>query len=89
MSVYVDPIRRVKGRRWCHLLADSVEELHSFAQRIGVKRRWFQNHRHPHYDLSVTKRRLAVNHGATQSTTRELLMGVATQEALPTATPRP
>ena len=73
MSIYVDALRRVKGRLWCHLLADSVEELHGFAQGVGIKRRWFQDHRHPHYDLSPTRRRQAVERGAIEVTTRELL----------------
>jgi hypothetical protein len=29
-----------------------IEELHEFAQSIGLKREWFQDHpRHPHYDV--------------------------------------
>ena len=34
-----------------HLVADSLAELHSFAEEVGIKRCWFQNHKkHPHYD---------------------------------------
>jgi len=37
-----------------HLVSDfCLEELHFFAQQIGLKREWFQDHpRHPHYDLT-------------------------------------
>ncbi len=28
--------------RWSHLTADTEEELHEFAARIGLKRAWFQ-----------------------------------------------
>lgn len=35
-----------------HLIATcGTEELHQFAEKIGLKREWFQDHRHPHYDL--------------------------------------
>jgi len=34
-----------------HLIADSLSELHSFAENIGLRREWFQNHRKPHYDI--------------------------------------
>lgn len=37
-----------------HIISDaSMQELHSFAQRVGIKRCWFENKRgkrHPHYD---------------------------------------
>ncbi len=51
----------------CHLFADSVNELHSFAQRLKLKRSWFQAHKRlNHYDLTTNKRRLAIREGATQ-----------------------
>lgn len=35
-----------------HLTADSVEELHAFAKRIGMRREWYQDHEYLwHYDL--------------------------------------
>jgi hypothetical protein len=51
MSVYVD--------RMGHMRADSAEELHAMARKLGLKRDWFQGHnpRYPHYDLT-TKRAL-------------------------------
>jgi len=39
-----------------HLISTtSPEELHEFAQNIGLKREWFQDHRHPHYDILSRK----------------------------------
>jgi len=39
-----------------HLIGDSLEELHEFAQGVGLKREWFQDHpRHPHYDLTTLR----------------------------------
>lgn len=41
-----------------HLVSDtSLEELHQFARSIGLKRKWFQDGRHPHYDLTTTRAR--------------------------------
>jgi hypothetical protein len=45
-----------------HLVADSLDELHSAAERLGVDRRHFQNKFTPHYDIAKTKRLLAVKH---------------------------
>jgi hypothetical protein len=74
MPVYVDKIRTIKprsafvrqwGTRWCHLTADTPDELHAMADQLGLKRRWFQPHpRHPHYDLTPPKRAAAVSLGA-------------------------
>ncbi len=41
-----------------------VEELHSFAVKIGLKRSWFQASSDPHYDLTARKRIAAVKAGA-------------------------
>ena len=46
------------------MFADSLEELHEFADKIGMKRQWFQNTKLPHYDLTATRRQLAVRNGA-------------------------
>ena len=53
MSVYVDNPRHPlthRGRRMkmCHMVADSYEEMHDMASKLGV-RRYFQDHpKHPH-----------------------------------------
>ena len=43
--VYVDKV---------HMVADSLEELHFFAEKIGLKKHFFEGVRkgHPHYDLT-------------------------------------
>lgn len=49
----------------CHLLADTLDELHVMAQSIGLKREWFQDKRSgKHYDLVPSKRAAAVAAGA-------------------------
>jgi len=67
MAVYVDDMRAPFGRMiMCHMLADSDDELHAMADRIGVARRWHQKAGtyQSHYDIALSKRSLAVAHGA-------------------------
>ncbi|MEZ1440961.1 DUF4031 domain-containing protein [Pseudomonas shirazica] len=41
MAVYVDSEGiRWRGREWCHLVADSLDELHTFADRCGFHDTW-------------------------------------------------
>jgi hypothetical protein len=60
------------GNRWCHLFADEAdgEEIHQFAEGIGVRRMWF---RRDHYDLTAKKRRQAIAHGAVEVSAREAI----------------
>lgn len=65
MTVYVDDYRGKFGRMvMCHMMADSIQELHEFAARLGLKRSWFQDGSAPHYDVSLTKRAEALELGA-------------------------
>lgn len=66
MAVYVDNVRiKWRGRLWCHLVADSLDELHDFARGLGLKRGWFQSEASlPHYDVTVEIREVAINRGA-------------------------
>ena len=60
----------------CHMLADTLEELHAMADRIGVARKHYQGPPKtttPHYDICKAKRALAVKCGAVEVTTRELV----------------
>ncbi len=75
MPVYVDaPIHRHGRMRMCHMVADTLDELHAMADIIGIKRRWFQRHpRHPHYDICKAKRALSIKAGAIAVTRRDLV----------------
>jgi len=60
--------------RWtnaCHMLADTVEELHELAGKIGLKRSWFQDKSIPHYDLTKRMRAKAVKAGAREINFRQ------------------
>ena len=49
----------------CHLTCATLDDLHAFAARLGLRREWFQDHPiAPHYDLTATKRALALHYGA-------------------------
>lgn len=65
MTVYIDdPVHAWRGERWAHLLADSLDELHAMAARLGIPRRAFQNKLSgAHYDVPATLRDEAVRLG--------------------------
>lgn len=75
MPVYVDkPIHEFKGMIMCHMIADTLEELHEMADKIGIKREWFQkNASFPHYDIPKMRREKAVKLGAIEVNRRELV----------------
>lgn len=66
----------------CHMVADTVSELHQMADAIGVARRHFQekNDRRPHYDISKSKRVLAVDLGAASVSERKIVEVLRAQE---------
>lgn len=68
MSVYVDQaVWPHRSMIMCHMIADTPNELHAMADRIGIERRWFQAPPKAsfwHYDIAKSKRALAVAAGA-------------------------
>ena|SRR5438270_13255744 len=80
MSVYVDDAFR-DGDQWGrwqgggHMQADTLEELHAMAERLGLMRSWLQTKPgrpwHDHYDLTAASRDLAIALGAIPITWRE------------------
>jgi hypothetical protein len=72
MTILVDPaIWPFRGRLWAHLVSDeSYDELHAFAERLGMPRRAFQG---DHYDIPAELRELAIELGALAVTGRELI----------------
>lgn len=71
MIVIDRPLWRWRGRRWSHLASDSnVGELHLFAERLGLRREWFQG---DHYDLPEERYDEAIALGASPIESRELV----------------
>ncbi|MFP5424042.1 MAG: DUF4031 domain-containing protein [Gammaproteobacteria bacterium] len=65
MAVYVDSEEILwRGKLWCHLAADNLDELHAFASKLGLRRGWFQSKGYPHYDVTVSMRERALKMGA-------------------------
>ena len=75
MTVYVDDMKAKFGRMvMCHMLADTDEELHAMADKIGVARRWWQSPEKTsgsHYDIALSMRAKAVALGAVEITWRQ------------------
>lgn len=74
MTVYVDSMEAAYGRMsMCHMIADTDEELHAMADKIGVARRWHQAppKHDSHYDIAQSKKRLAVAAGAVEITWKQ------------------
>jgi Protein of unknown function (DUF4031) len=73
--VYVDNPKYAFGRmKMCHMIADSTDELLAMADGIGVARKWIQRagSYQEHFDICLSKRALAVQHGAVEATTRQI-----------------
>ena len=70
MACYVDAVRSyptagLRFTEFCHLLADTREELHAMADQLGIPRRFFQEHPWRwHHDLPEHLRAEAVALGA-------------------------
>lgn len=77
MAVYThEPMGCIPNRRYpcaqvAHMIADTEEELHAFAERIGMQRAWFHRGRRlPHYDLTPQRYQMALAAGAETMTLR-------------------
>ena len=76
MAVLVDPLREypeagLPWTRWCHMVSDEdFDELHAFAEAMGIPRRRFQG---DHYDLHPRLRERALELGAVEVGTGELV----------------
>lgn len=83
MTVYVDDafIEARVGRintAWCHMTADSHEELEAMARLIGLKPEWIQfpGTWKEHYDLTLSRRATAVAAGAVEMSFRERVIAM-------------
>ena len=83
MGVYVDEVRLAapygRNDKWpykyfCHMVADSLDELFAMADQLSLDPKWFQHNERPwlaHYDLVKSKRADAIRLGAVEITARE------------------
>lgn len=80
--VYVDelkPSSPYNSQTWryktfCHMVSDDLNSLHSMAQRLGLRTTYFQYQPRLwlcHYDLTESKRNMALKYGAVEITSRE------------------
>ncbi|OPG09924.1 hypothetical protein B1R27_04405 [Streptomyces sp. GKU 895] len=72
MTVYIDPPSWPgHGRMWSHLVSDeSYDELHAFADTLGVPRRAFER---DHYDIPSHRYADVVAAGAVEVSSREVV----------------
>jgi hypothetical protein len=65
---------RFRRRRCGHLVSDtSLEELHEFAEKLGLRREWIHVKSIPHYDLTGEIYELALQRGAILVSSREIV----------------
>ena len=78
MPIYVDdmyksPAGQYGRMKMSHMIADTDDELHAMAARIGVAQQWWQAppKHDSHYDIAMSKRALAVAAGAIEISWRQ------------------
>ncbi|MGL5930689.1 MAG: DUF4031 domain-containing protein [Dermatophilaceae bacterium] len=76
MAILIDPPRPERfGRRWSHLVSDTdLDELHAFAERLGIPRRAFEG---DHYDIPEERYPDVVAAGARPTSGRDLVRALA------------
>lgn len=90
MSVYIDdmykyPMGRYGRMKMSHMIADTEQELHAMAQKIGIARRWYQG---DHYDVCTSYRAKAIANGAVAITLKQLAcMAALRRRGLPMGDP--
>lgn len=78
MAVYVDDFETTgmtyRGMKMCHMIADTRDELLEMVDKIGVQRKWIQAYgtAREHFDICLSKKKLAIKHGAIAIPMREL-----------------
>ena len=79
MTVYVDkPVFTTGAKKprqtYAHMVASTLDELHEFAQKIGVKPHFFhKTPMMPHYDINAKQQAEAVQAGAKEISSRDLV----------------
>lgn len=83
MTVFVDDMCAPFGRmKMCHMVADTEQELHEMAAKIGVSRKWYQD---DHYDVCLSMKAKALVLGAKECTWRECALMTMPQRIIRSA----
>jgi hypothetical protein len=72
--MYLYPMGQFGRMKMSHLLADTDDELHAMAARIGVARKYWQSPARTsgsHYDISMSMRAAACTAGAIEITLKQ------------------
>jgi hypothetical protein len=74
VTVYVDdmsnyPLGQFRRMKMSHMIATTEGELHAMAQKIGVRRHWYQG---DHYDVCLSMKKEALANGAVLISMRQL-----------------
>ena len=84
--VYVDNACKPIGKAiMCHMIADSTEELHKMAQKLGLRKEWCQGAGtvREHFLISLKKRKLALAFGVKEVTYENLALKLASRALKP------
>ena len=75
MPVYIDKANlKFRNMIMCHMIADTEQELHDMALKIGMKKEWYQkNASFPHYDVCLMRKKVALSNGAIEVDRRTLV----------------
>lgn len=76
--ILVDPVKKyetnLRFKQWSHMVSTvGPDELHEMADKLALKREWWQPGSFSHYDVTPSKRRLAIVYGARQVSSGGLL----------------
>lgn len=77
MAVYIDNPCSYSVGIFSHMAADTIGELHEFANKIGINKCWFSNKRNkhqPHYDVAKRHFDDCIKHGAINVTKPDLFI---------------
>lgn len=75
MMIYIDnALISFDNQLWCHMMADSLDELHGFAAYLGISSNWFhKDARYPHYDITIQTKENAICLGAMAVDRRQII----------------
>lgn len=79
MAVYIDDFFKtgmgLGKMKTSHMIADTSDELLAMCDKIGIKRKWIQykGTSKEHFDISLKKRKLAIQNGAIEMGMRDLV----------------